>query len=432
MRRFDKAGKVRGAVRRTRDMTAFRRDERGGVAIIFALSITVLFGVVGGAVDVGRWVAARSETRNAMDGAVLAAGRTMQMPERTEAEALGVAQSYYDRNKSKHISAGNVSFQIVDSGTAIRATSTVTVSTPFLSVLGIPEMPVDGMAKAVLQVGGNVGTHVEVSMMLDVTGSMAGQKLDDLKAAAKDLIDIVVWDDQSQYSSRVALAPFSRYVNVGREFSGAITGFTSGNINNPHACVEERRTGDRYTDTAPAAANFFNRGPFDSNCQPQSKIVPLSNDRSALKSAIDDFSAAGGTAGHLGTHWAWNLISPKWTSVWPASAAPRPYAEITATGPKGNPLLSKIAVLMTDGEYNTWHSGDSSTTQARALCANMKATGIKVYAIGFQIEPGADAETTLKGCATAADYYYNAGDGAALRSAFRDIALRIATLRLAE
>ncbi len=42
-------------------------------------------------------------------------------------------------------------------------------------------------------------------------------------AAAKDLIDIVVWDDQSKYTSRVALAPFSAAVNVGDYFT-AITG----------------------------------------------------------------------------------------------------------------------------------------------------------------------------------------------------------------
>jgi len=408
------------------------RNDEGGVAIIFALSITLLFGVVGSAVDMGRWVTARSETRNAMDGALLAAGRALQMPEKTEADALATAQTYYEQNKSKVMSSGKVGFQIVDNGTAIKATSSVVVATPFLAVLGIPELPVDGSAKAVLQVGGNVGTHIEVSMMLDVTGSMQGDKLADMKVAAKDLIDIVVWDDQSQYSSRVALAPFSRHVNVGRDQFKAITGNNSGGKNKPQACVEERKTGDRYTDTAPDKKNYFENGPIGDDCEPTSPIVPLTKDRSLLKSAIDAFKAAGGTAGHLGTQWAWYLISPRWTSIWPAASAPRPYGEITQKGPRGNPLLQKIAVLMTDGEYNTWHSGDSSTAQARALCDNMKAEGIKVYAIGFQIGAGGEAETTLKGCATAADYYYNARDGASLREAFRDIALRITTLRLAE
>ncbi|MEZ5843625.1 MAG: VWA domain-containing protein [Hyphomicrobiaceae bacterium] len=413
-------------------MRSWRSNEEGGVAIIFALSITMLFGVVGSAVDMGRWVTARSETRNAMDGALLAAGRTLQLPEKTEADALAVAETYYESNKSKVISSGKVSFEIVDNGTAIRASSSVVVATPFLAVIGMPELPVDGSAKAVLQVGGQVGTHIEVSLMLDVTGSMDGQKLTDLKTAAKDLIDIVVWDDQSQYTSRVAIAPFSKYVNVGRDHFKAVTGSNSGGSSNPLACVEERKTADRYTDAAPGTGNYFQKGPTDADCQPTTALLPLTNDRNRLKSVIDGFAADGGTAGHLGTHWAWNLLSPRWTSVWPAASAPRPYGEITTKGPKGNPLLQKIAVLMTDGEYNTWYSGDSSTTQARAICDNIKATGIKVYAIGFQIAAGGDAETTLKGCASGSEYYYNAEDGASLREAFRDIALRIATLRLAE
>jgi uncharacterized protein YegL len=51
--------------------------------------------------------------------------------------------------------------------------------------------------------------------VLDVTGLMSGQKIADLKLAAKDLIDIVVWEDQSKYTSKVALVPFSEAVNVG-------------------------------------------------------------------------------------------------------------------------------------------------------------------------------------------------------------------------
>jgi hypothetical protein len=47
--------------------------------------------------------------------------------------------------------------------------------------------------------------------MLDVTGSMCSPctKIQAVQSAAKDLIDIVVWQDQSQYYSRVALAPFA-------------------------------------------------------------------------------------------------------------------------------------------------------------------------------------------------------------------------------
>jgi len=98
----------------------------------------------------------------------------------------------------------------------------------------------------------------------------------------------------------------------------------------------------------------------------------------------------------------------------------------------GKPILRKIAVLMTDGEYNVKHDGSSSTTQARSICANMKAAGIEVYSVGFEISEGGQADTTMSQCASSPEHYYNATDGDALRSAFRDIALKISTLRISE
>jgi hypothetical protein len=261
---------------------------------------------------------------------------------------------------------------------------------------------------------------------------MAGSKIADLKLAAKDMIDIVVWSDQSEFTSRVAIAPFSEYVNVGRGHFRAITGFTPTGSGDRYTCVRERTTSSRYTDAAPRSSNYFQRGPTTGTCQPTATIVPLSNDKDMLKAEIDALATNGYTAGHLGTAWAWYLMSPNWSGVWASESAPRPYSEITTQGPKGQPLLQKIAVLMTDGEYNKQYSGSSSTIQARAICEAMKATGITVYTVGFQIAEGGEADQTMRQCASTPDAYYNAGDGGALRSAFRDIALKIATLRLAE
>ena len=50
--------------------------------------------------------------------------------------------------------------------------------------------------------------------MLDITGSMQGQKLTDLKSAAGDAIDILIWADQSKYTSKVAITPFAQDVRL--------------------------------------------------------------------------------------------------------------------------------------------------------------------------------------------------------------------------
>ena len=79
----------------------YRRNQRGTVMILFALMITILVSLVGGAVDFGQWLKARNATLNAMDAAVLATGRVMQLPGKTEADARHSAARYRD-HRSEH------------------------------------------------------------------------------------------------------------------------------------------------------------------------------------------------------------------------------------------------------------------------------------------------------------------------------------------
>ena len=51
-----------------------------------------------------------------------------------------------------------------------------------------------------------------------------------------------------------------------------------------------------------------------------------------------------------------------------------------------------------------------------------------MFTVGFQTSDA--AKTFLKSCATDAQHYYDADTGDALKAAFRDIALKISTLRL--
>jgi hypothetical protein len=111
-------------------------------------------------------------------------------------------------------------------------------------------------------------------------------------------------------------------------------------------------------------------------------------------------------------------------------------------------------VLMTDGEYNTSYTSygyavsetisgtkvtcknaaniDCSSAQALAQCTAMKAKGIEVYTVGFQLGGSQLAINTLKSCATDTNHFYNSSTGDALKAAFRDIALKISTLYLSQ
>lgn len=479
----------------------FRRDERGTTAMIFALTIAIVVSMVGGAVDYGRAVKVRDQMQNAVDAAVLAAARSWQL-NGDATMALQVAQSFYDRNKPYEVASTLQTFPPDAARNALVLEASAVAQAPFLSLIRVDGFTIEVRSEALLAVGGNSELNLEISMMLDVTGSMGGQKIIDLKAAAKDLIDIVVWDDQSEYTSKVALVPFANGINLGSTTlvnsvrgnlktgsctssgspcttyttgapsssqwtTGAPAAYyrfnsTSGNNTTwrPSSyCVTERIGNDRYTDAAPNTAArkvmplyFSSSSSEDNRCSVLNTsdleinaVMPLMNDRIELKQRIDKMELAGATAGQLGTAWAWYMLSPNWAYLWPS--ANRPVAYHT-------PKTQKIAILMTDGEYNTAHcngvlSSNSSAngntrincnannanadTQADNLCAAMKSgTGVTVYVVGFALGGNNTAINTLQACASDPSKFYNAEDGAALRAAFRDIALQIATLRLSQ
>ncbi|CAA2137230.1 pilus assembly protein [Hyphomicrobium sp. ghe19] len=444
-------------------MTAFCRfaaDSRGDVAILFGLMTLVLVMMIGLAVDYGRLVNARNQTLEATDAAVLAGARALQTNGGDQAAAIKVAQAFYKQAVQSRISvvsnSDTVDFAVTDNGTAVVSKGNAQISTPFMSVAGVKTLPLlhaDGSdyAKAVLAVGGNAELNLEVSMMLDITGSMKGQKLTDMKAAASDLVNIVVWKDQSKYTSKIAIVPFAYDVRLPAAAYKKATGTTATTFPNP--CVVERTGTQKYTDAAPQSGQYVmmhnvgstknNKTTYSPTCDvaTAAEVLPLTSDKTSLLAKISGLATAGSTAGHIGTAWAWYMLAPNWSSLWASSSTPAAY---------GTDKLKKIAVLMTDGEYNTQYTtngvpddsssltkcpnaanGVCSSAQAISQCTAMKAKGIEVYTVGFQLD-NQTAIDTLKSCATDINHFYNSTTGDALKAAFRDIALKISTLYLSQ
>lgn len=441
-------------------LSDFGADSRGGVAIIFGLTIFVLCVMIGLAVDYARFVNARSQTIEATDAAVLAGARALQTNGGNQTAAVKVAETYYQQATKDRIpvvpQSDSIDFAVADNGTAMVASGNARIATPFvhLAFLGtgtmqsLPLLHADGSdySKAVLAVGGNGQTNLEVALMLDVTGSMAGQKLTDMKSAATDLVNIVVWADQSQYTSRIAVVPFTEDVRLPASAFKLATGYTKSTTS---TCVVERTGTQKYTDAAPAVGQYsLVHSSSSSKTSPtcdlpsSGQAIPLTSDKPTLLNKISGLQTAKSTAGHIGTAWAWYMLSPNWASLWPASSAPAAY---------GTAKLKKIAVLMTDGEYNIQYTskgvddGSSSLTycpnaangvcssaQAKQQCTAMKAKGIEIFTVGFQLGGSQIAIDTLSSCATDANHFYNSSTGDALKAAFRDIALKISTLYLSQ
>ena len=430
------------ASRRQRPLSGFFRfasrlgaDRKGTTALIFSLTTIPVVAVVGGGVDMGRAMNLRAEMQGVLDSAVLAGGRQFQLTNSDTQAKTMVTNSF---NAAFNIPAQHFANPTLTTNTVdlvnlqINAKATADVPTPFLALVGVPKLSFTVSSQAGLTVGGpNNDKNIEVSMMLDITGSMGDPagggltKLAAAKLAAKDLINIIIPSNYSgTQTSRIALVPFSQYVNVGTTYYQTVTNNTYSGSN---TCVTERTGTNKYTDVAPGTNNWIGKYTTSSNqgtlsCAPSDKIIPLTSNKTTLNNAVDAFSANGMTAGHLGTAWAWYMISPNWQNVWPVGNKPENYG----------PNVIKVAVLLTDGDYNTYYrNSTSSQDQAAQLCSGMKqGNNIIVFTVGFGTGMSQASKDFLKACATDADHYFDATDGDALRAAFRSIAFTITQLRL--
>lgn len=393
--------------------TRFAADERGVVAPIFGLMAIMLFFVAGMAIDYGRATHMRSKIAAAADGAALAAGRAMLDGRLTDDEVKTLGRKFFFENIShggKFGDVNNVDF------TLNRDQSTVTIHVDAAVPMTITK--VQGFEEAAIGVDSAVNADqqdIELAMALDVTGSMSGSKIADLRTAATDLVDILMPSGGTPNKVRIAIAPYSASVNAG-VYAATVTHGASAN-----GCVHERGGAQAFTDAAPGPSTWlgFTHGLY---C-PSAEVIPLTDDPDALKHTISRLSAGGSTAGHIGTAWADYLISPRWAGIWPASSAPVAYND-------GKTL--KAVVLMTDGEFNTWYvnaNGDSGV-QARKVCAEMKKNNVTVYTIGFMSPP--EAQDLLKECASSENHFFNAENGNQLRSAFIEIAQHLNNLRLTQ
>ncbi|TVQ82276.1 MAG: pilus assembly protein [Micavibrio sp.] len=437
----------------------FRTNCSGAAAVVFALVLPALFAAVGLAVDLGQAHNLKTRLNNALDKTALAAG------------TLAGGESYIQETAGKFFHANYpddrlgeiVDLQINVGDEIVTVAATAQVKNRFMSLLGKPYTEVSAEAEATKA----FWNSIELALVLDITGSMAGQRIVDLRNAASALVDIVIRDSDQHHEdiySKIALVPYSMGVNLG-SYAGDVRGpVASGTCTSPGCqrfrfrnpfnqwvtfdvsnCVSERSGAFAYTDDPPSTAYVGWNYPAGNNPCPPNPVIPLTDNKDLLKSQINSFQAVGSTAGHIGTAWGWYMLSPHWGYLWPEESRPAPY---------DTERLYKIAVLMTDGEYNspycngvisqdaTAGSGSmankincnapngSSFEQAEHLCDAMKEDGILVYSIGFHIDNLAEAKAIMEHCASGPDYYYLAEDGDQLDAAFRDIARKISSLYL--
>ncbi|MEP7240929.1 MAG: pilus assembly protein TadG-related protein, partial [Devosia sp.] len=200
----------------------FRRDENGAFMVLFAVLAIVLIATSGAVVDFTSMQTARSRAQTSLDSAALA------LQSRISIDNIATLKSKAQSIVTQSINDSSITATITDATVDTTAgklnlVAQIVTNTAFVQLVGIRTITAHLQSEVTR---GSV--NLEVSVALDITGSMLGQKLTDLKTATNTLIDLVVQDAQTPTYSKMSIIPWSNAVNVGSGYAAAIRGAVTG------------------------------------------------------------------------------------------------------------------------------------------------------------------------------------------------------------
>ena len=170
----------------------FSASTRGNVAMIFALTMPILVMITMGGVDINRASTVRVNLQDALDAATLAAARSSAV---TVADLTDIGTKALKANLANYpeIKLDSATFSL-NADHVVIADASVNVKTLVANII-LP--PYGKLLDDTLPVGAHSevnrsSKNIEVGLVLDITGSMAGSRIADLKTAAAQLVDIVV------------------------------------------------------------------------------------------------------------------------------------------------------------------------------------------------------------------------------------------------
>ena len=193
----------------------FRYSSSGGVAMIFALALIPVLMAAGMAVDYASNSNSRQEVQNAVDAAALSLAK---LPLETTDKELSEKADKQVRQALLKSVLGDFAVTMSHDGDFIRVSLSGGTPTTLTRIMGHTSLPLQVSSTAKRST-----TNLEIALVLDNTGSMAGAKLTNLKAAANDLVNNLhkQSDPGKPGSLKIGIVPFSMTVNLGPGVAGS-------------------------------------------------------------------------------------------------------------------------------------------------------------------------------------------------------------------
>lgn len=185
---------------------AWARETGGNMAIMLGLMVFPLFGAVGLAIDYSHAHSVKRELQSIADSAALAAKADGGL----DATAITArAQTYIEANATRLQGVAIAGSDIMEVENGFRVTLDATVETSISRLFGYESFGVSVAAES------RVGTDaIEIALVLDNTGSMAGS-MGDLKDGAKSLVEAVFQNAGVSGGVKFAVVPYVGAVNIG-------------------------------------------------------------------------------------------------------------------------------------------------------------------------------------------------------------------------
>ena len=449
----------------------FWADQSGNMSYL-ALTGALMMMVFGGVgIDMIHAELRRTKIQNTLDRAVLAAADL-----ENDLDPQFVVNDYF-RAMNMSDTLVDVDVQNLVNAKRVTASGAESINSNFTRLLGMETLDVSGRAR-----GEEGANNIEVSLVLDISGSMAdNNKMGQLRNAAHQFFDLLFTDDNQDRIS-ISLVPYSEHVNPGPDITDHLD--VSWRHGYPH-CAEmpDEEYGSpvlnrdiTYEQVQHFQWNYFGGNDRDDTICPQfsyERITPFSQDKDALKQQIADLQPRAGTAIFLGMKWGAALLDPATQDITASMAANSQVDSTFSNRPVAydDDTTIKTIVLMTDGQhdksmrlqdwaynskseialwarYNMWYyltrnvssrnwsyfyeqKYDAATGDMLLdnICTAAKDQGVMIWSIGFEVtDHGA---SVMQKCASSPAHFFRV-EGQAINDAFYSIARTINQLRLTQ
>jgi Flp pilus assembly protein TadG len=453
----------------------FLRCNAGNTAMMFSLALVPLLLAVGSAVDMVRVNRTQAVLQGAADAAALAAGTSNL----SNSDLNDLVTTYMESNGA--VAALDLVESIEAKQDKQSGTYSVAIkgkmNTSFMHLVGVNTMDLGATAEVT-----SGSQALELVLVLDNTDSMNAEgRLTALKASAKALVEEIYENQEPGVYIKIGIVPFANYVNVGlpsrNEPWMSVPANSSVTSATPQCsmtypdqkwinCVPDTRVENRdgVLTTVPYDKCDYVPGPEVQVCGPvttvtqwngcvgsrnnpldteigssnvrypgvmnewcPNPITDLTDDKDEIDGKIDAMVATGNTYIPAGLLWGWNVLNDA-----------EPFTQAKSTSEMASLKGTKAIILMTDGK-NTMvptypaHANADPAPQADALlndiCDNVKNDGIQIYTVAFKVD-SSDAKHMLRDCATDRSKAFDADDSGELLSSFREIAQKLAAIRL--